>query len=334
MPDLSIPNHFLHAVLENAPSQGKDCQKLLNRANITQKIFQEPHARVTVEQYTNLQAFTMRELNDEMLGYLDRPLKLGTWSALCHWLIHARTLSQALKRYCLFFSLLENGIKIELHTKANNLTIAFSPWQSDKQLKPYAYELFMFNLHRLSCWLTQHNLPIKHARFSYPRPAHSQEYRALFPGAQYSFDNEQCTLELDRKLLEKTVKQNPENLAQFLKKPLLNIIINEYNQKSWVARTRNILQNDLIQLPNLVDVANKLDIHPKKLRRRLLDEGIAYSELKSQLRRDVAIRHLTKTNHTIERIALLTGFSETSTFTRAFKRWTGVTPFTYRKNPQ
>ena len=60
-------------------------------------------------------------------------------------------------------------------------------------------------------------------------------------------------------------------------------------------------------------------------------EGISYGSLKGQLRRDIAIDHLTKSQQSIEQIAYLTGFSETCTFTRAFKRWTGVTPFSYRK---
>ncbi len=83
--------------------------------------------------------------------------------------------------------------------------------------------------------------------------------------------------------------------------------------------------------PNLDTLALQLEIHPKRLRRRLKGEGIEYQDLKDQLRRDMAINALTQTSLSIERIAERTGFAETSTFTRSFKRWTGVTPFTYRR---
>jgi AraC-like DNA-binding protein len=49
------------------------------------------------------------------------------------------------------------------------------------------------------------------------------------------------------------------------------------------------------------------------------------------MRRDYALHLLGKRGLSIEEIAYRTGFSESSAFIRAFKTWTGVTPYTYRK---
>ncbi|MDA0954341.1 MAG: AraC family transcriptional regulator, partial [Proteobacteria bacterium] len=78
-------------------------------------------------------------------------------------------------------------------------------------------------------------------------------------------------------------------------------------------------------------VADELQIHPQTLRRRLDAEGTSFSEIRGFMRRDFALHLLGKQGLSIEEIAYRTGFSESSAFIRAFKNWTGVTPYTYRK---
>ncbi|MFA7554879.1 MAG: AraC family transcriptional regulator [Spongiibacteraceae bacterium] len=331
MQEISISSYFLRAVLGQAQTAGLVIPDLLRRASIPIKLLAEEGARVTAEQYATLQTITMREMDDEMLGYGRLPLKVGTWSALCHWLIHSRTLSQALKRFCLFYSLMQRGLKSDLSTNAGQLSIRFSPWHDDEQLQPYAMELFIFGFHRLACWLINDNLLVLSARFPYPKPDHYADYLVMFPGGPSLFAQPSCELIFDRKIMEIPIQQTPETLSKFLRQPLLNMLINDYNQKTWAAKTRAVLREELINSPNITDVALKLSVHPRKLRRELGKEGISYGDLKNQLRRDIAIRYLTKTSKPVEKIAYLLGFSEACTFTRAFRQWTGVTPCSYRK---
>ena len=60
--------------------------------------------------------------------------------------------------------------------------------------------------------------------------------------------------------------------------------------------------------------------------RRLSDEGLSFTEILQQLRRDLALRYLTDRKLHVSKIAWLLGFQEVSSFTHAFKRWTGKTP--------
>jgi AraC-like DNA-binding protein len=70
---------------------------------------------------------------------------------------------------------------------------------------------------------------------------------------------------------------------------------------------------------------------PQTLRRRLREEGHGFQALKDALRRDTAIACLTQPELTLIDIANRVGFSEASTFCRAFKKWTGVAPGEYRQ---
>ena len=84
------------------------------------------------------------------------------------------------------------------------------------------------------------------------------------------------------------------------------------------------------ELPSLEEVGDTLAVTPQTLRRRLRDEGRGFQQIKDELRRDAAIEFLLHTQLPLLEIANRVGFSEASTFHRAFKQWTGVAPGEYR----
>lgn len=78
-------------------------------------------------------------------------------------------------------------------------------------------------------------------------------------------------------------------------------------------------------------VANRLNMTARSLRSVLSQAGTNFNQVLGDYRSLLAKRLLVQTNESIDEIVYLTGFSEPSTFYRAFKRWTGFTPAEYRK---
>ena len=83
-------------------------------------------------------------------------------------------------------------------------------------------------------------------------------------------------------------------------------------------------------VPKLSDIALGLGMSARTLQRKLSDDGVVFQELVDQARRELAEKLLRTTNFPLVEIAFLTGFAEQSGFTRAFKRWAGETPRSYR----
>jgi AraC-like DNA-binding protein len=83
------------------------------------------------------------------------------------------------------------------------------------------------------------------------------------------------------------------------------------------------------QVPDFNTIAKTLNMNTATLRRRLRAEGSSYQQLKDDIRRDTAIYHLGRGNASMDQVAECVGFSEPTSFFRAFKRWTGVTPRAY-----
>jgi AraC-like DNA-binding protein len=145
------------------------------------------------------------------------------------------------------------------------------------------------------------------------------------------FDQPRSQLVLSRALLDKRITQNETSLRHFLRHPALIMLTQDYAINSWTSRVRDIVRRQLRDIPELNDVADALEVHPQTLRRRLAAEGTTFKDIKNQMRRDTALHFLGKQGLSIEEISHRAGFSESSAFIRAFKGWTGVTPYTYRK---
>jgi AraC-like DNA-binding protein len=127
------------------------------------------------------------------------------------------------------------------------------------------------------------------------------------------------------------VVQNPQSLREFLAQAPANLLIRYRDPSSVSERIRRLLSRRLdSELPSLEAISALMAMTPQTLRRRLHDEGHGYQALKDALRRDTAIDHLSRPELTLVDIAQRLGFSEPSTFHRAFKKWTGVAPGEYR----
>ncbi len=83
-------------------------------------------------------------------------------------------------------------------------------------------------------------------------------------------------------------------------------------------------------VPTVSDVAGRFDMSGRTLQRRLSDRGYSFQTLVDESRRELAQRLLSETAYPLAEVAFLTGFSEQSAFNRAFKRWAGQTPRSYR----
>ncbi|KPF68675.1 hypothetical protein IP84_08470 [beta proteobacterium AAP99] len=86
--------------------------------------------------------------------------------------------------------------------------------------------------------------------------------------------------------------------------------------------------------PSDEDLAAHLAMSSRTLHRRLQAEGLSFSRLLDDTRRDLAQRYLRESGRTVTDVTFLLGFSEQSAFSRAFKRWTGVAPSEFRARSQ
>jgi AraC-like DNA-binding protein len=151
---------------------------------------------------------------------------------------------------------------------------------------------------------------------------------ARFVGTKVEFgaDTDELALKLDAR-----------DLPLIHSDPYLNDLLLKYCEAALADRRRDMselrtkVENAISSLlPHgrvlVGDVARNLGMSERTLGRKLADEGLNFTQILQQLRRDLAVRYLDDRRLQVSKIAWLLGFHDVSAFTHACKRWTGKTP--------
>ncbi len=331
MKTTTIASHYVRAAIAGATAKGLDAQSILNKADIGLELLSEPKARVYPDKMAKLLRVLANDLQDECLGQDDKRCMPGTFETLCQLIIHSSSLKDALIKGTRFYSLFDMAIQPEFNVDAQSGAIVINQRRPSLNKHHYMTEFHLVLWHRLSCWLTGKRIPIEVADFRYSRPPHADEYRYFFYGEQ-RFNQPENLIRIENKYLDLPIIRNEQDLEELMKEAPYAFLVKPNNTASINAQIRQILERSPEnEMPDFESIAFQLNTSTQTLRRRLKEEETSFQEIKDQVRRDIAIYHLGQNKFSINEIALKVGFTEPSTFHRAFKKWTGVTPGDYRQ---
>lgn len=98
------------------------------------------------------------------------------------------------------------------------------------------------------------------------------------------------------------------------------------------ARVLDSLERRIGEQPlSISDVAQDLNLSKRTLQRRLQQQDVNFADLRDNVRFHYSINYLLRGHQSIDGISSLLDFSDRTSFTNAFKRWTGLSPSNFRK---
>ena len=326
----TISIHFVNAALHGAKRLGMDVDTLLSHVGIEAELLHQAKARISPEQYTRFVQMLWMVTQDEFIGF--GPMRrLGTFAIMCQLVVNAKTLGEALERSTQFYKLFGDEWLVTLERDKHEARLVPNV-PKDQDPDHYITESILMIWHGFAAWLIDRRIPLDRVHFNYPRPNHGDEYDAMFFAPVAQFDAHRTEIVFAADYLDLPIRQDELRLEEFLKEAPANLLVKFKNTNSLTSRIRDVLKSQIgEEMLTLNDVASMLYLSPQTLRRRLAAEGKSYQGVKDALRRDAAIHLLLNPRLTLEDVAQQVGFSETSTFHRAFKKWTGVTPGLYRQ---
>jgi AraC-like DNA-binding protein len=162
----------------------------------------------------------------------------------------------------------------------------------------------------------------------------NQGYVASVFDCEVIFGAEENRLYFPAKLLEHTSPHAEPELLD-LHERFASEQVARLEKKDIVGQVERIVAELLDSGEVTLDaVATRLGIKPRTLRTRLTEAETSFNQVLADFRYRLARQLLATTDESIDEIVYLTGFSEPSTFYRAFKRWSNMTPIEYRKTAQ
>lgn len=173
----------------------------------------------------------------------------------------------------------------------------------------------------------------REVHFEHPRPEQWHEHCKVFDAPVW-FDQPFNSLVIAKRDLMRSMPESDPMLLMVMQDAIRRLN-SAASQQSIVEQTRSQVNLSLMQgEPVLEEIADKLGLSGASLQRRLREEGISFTALVDKVRCEMATHYLQQKQLPISEMALLLGYSEVSAFSRAFRRWFGISPRQWRQDLQ
>jgi len=320
---------LVHEALGAAYVKGLNTQIILSKAGIPAELLMSPKARVPVTTYAQLWIELANAMNDEFFGMDSHPMRRGSYKLLTKLVSTAETLEKALYDILKFFNFILDDLQGELIRDQQKAYLVIRDREQPKRM--FTYATFLILVHGLMCWLVDQRIGLNKISVRCTQPQDIQDYLVRF-GGDIKFNAEINRIEFDAHYLDIKIKKDKKALYDFLEQTPQNLLVRFKNENALsLLIRRHLLKLHPAQWPELKDVAQQLNISEATVQRRLKHEGVSYQQIKNEIRCDIAVERLSKTNDSIQDISEDLSFHDSSAFHRAFKKWTGVSPGAYRE---
>jgi AraC-like DNA-binding protein len=320
---------FVQALVQAYSQRGLNPATMLKAAQITPRQLVQARGHVTALQFENASATAMQELDDEALGWFERPLPWGSYGMLVRASLTAPTLGVALKRWCRHHNLLTHSIHLAVHEADGLATLELGELKGLGAMREFCIVSVLRNALGVACWLSDAHIALRATTLRYAAPAHHKSYAVLFEGP-CTFAAPSNSLQFDAGYLALPLRRDEAALARMLQRALLLTVRPYRRDRLLVEKVRQALSEFPQATRRAEDVADRLNLSTRTLHRQLKDEGSSLQQLKDAVRRDLAITLLQRSQRPLKQIAEAVGFKSEKSFIRAFRTWTGQSPSAIR----
>ncbi len=294
----------------------------------------DPQGRLPIEAAHAMVLEQVEQSNDVDLGIKAARLAgLGRGGALDYAMNSAATLRAAIELGARYTRLFSDSLRVSLDVQGSRAIVRLGTTVPAPRAVPDFAMAF---------WFTNHTrTPLGEAPkidcfFEHEATSNTDEYdRTYGRGAALQFDAPFYGFSFDREYLDAPLPTSDPAVHVLLCEHVVLMASRITERVDVTSRVRELAMKDLLEGPPTVGgVAKQLRMSARTLASRLEREGTTFSAILDGVRRELALGYLNHDEVAHTEIAFRLGFAHVEAFYRAFKRWTGQSPRTYRKGRQ
>lgn len=314
-----VSTHFVRPLGRALAESGVDTQTFLARHGLAG----EHPRRVPIESVIAAWQAAALETGDQAIGIrAARLLSAGDFGVLEYAARSSQSLRAAFERLSRYHALLNDRASLEFFSEGETTTLRYL----QPGLPPAYLEFVLSSWVAIASDLPDSPFILVEALLPHPEPEDSTLQRSLF-GAKLRFDAPHAELRVDRRAFEHPLARADAELGALLDRHALERLDSIAREREWSRRIAALLEVSIADgPPRLEQIAARMELSPRALRRKLDAENQTFSGLIDSTRLRLALSMVEDDSVSLGEIAFLLGFSEPSAFHRAFKRWTGRTP--------
>ena len=326
---------FLLALLAYAANRGVSVDQICRESDVSLETLTTSVGVLTSAQQNSLWRNTSKLCRDELLGlHFGESLQLSALGAVGEIVKSSDTVGKALTVACSLAPLVTDLFTLRVSNNEKHIKITLEPVQAavlgsgesamtDDEFvaRQVADFLMMFTIHELDGLILRRIVPTK-VTYPYQKKSASEYDRALrqLP----TKDGQEMSITLDGEYWDLPIlTANYEMQRMFLEK--VSATTQKNTPTSFQTRVLDyLMKNAYLGICSLEDVAANFNMTARSLQRRLRDESATFQQLADSVRKSLALHYLQSGKYQIKEISHILGYNELSAFSRAFKRWTGV----------
>jgi len=314
-------------------SYGLDAQTIIEEAGFDADKSYSPAERVPTLKTKKLWDLSVQYSGDPCFGltyaaYIQPSALHGlglSWIA-------SHTLKEGLERLVRFQRILSTELQLKLRETQSGYCIYDVVGQEDDpmQFPDAAHDATVTSIYKICQIMLGPDIKPIRVSVEHPAPPCADKFQQFF-SIPVSFDASETAIEFDKKISELPASlANPE-LTRINDQVVIDYL-NQFEHDDIVTQTRKYIIDRLPSgVPRQAVIASDLNMSLRNFQRKLSHEGTNYTDVLSQVRYEMACYYLKAPNHPIIEISYLLGFTDSSNFSRAFKRWNGESPSNYRQ---
>ena len=315
---------YLLPIIKALESRGIDSEPLLRQAGIEDTVANDPLVRLPHQQLGEVFRLAVETTGDPRFGlYASRYMLPSHIHALGTAMLASRSLMDLclrVERYGLFLAQ-----TAAFYVQRDDLETKFSA-QLNVPLRAEATDMFWSFILRLMRHLDSEKLnPMRVDVTVMESPEARVAYEKFFR-CPISFSCSEVALYFDTPSLERELPTASHELAR-LSDQVVQDYLAKMDRDDIVSRVNSLL---VANLPageySKEDAAQELHMSARTMQKKLQEAGTTWRELLESTRKELAISYLRSGRYSLGEITFMLGFNDTSSFSRAFKRWTGKTP--------
>ena len=263
-----------------------------------------------------------------------KQVKISTYNLLAHLIINSIDFGEAVQHIVRYGALIADIGKTETSFTREKVRVSFQSDYEAHSVNSLLVEIAIFN------WVSFLGLVVDlppasvTVSFEHSAPTEGAEFYQSHSLPLVSFQQGYNGVEFPADFLERSISLRDNELEKILRKKA-ELMLHKCDS---TFKYVDIVRKHLIALlpvgkVTLGDIAQDMEVAPYELRKKLKENGTDFSRVLSEFRKTLTVQYMDNEDMSLAEISYLLGFSEQSAFTRAFKKWFGVTPTSYKGNP-
>ena len=329
----TIQARSIEKVINAAVARGVAEQSLWEAVDLDPSVVKDPDSRIPFAKLVALYEIGAQFTGDTNFGlHIGENVTVSTFDLLSYCALNSPTVGAAFGRLVRYNSIWTDGNFFKVETTDDTSAIVYQYVDTSIGEHRQDSEMTLAMITTLCRHCATPEFGPTSVEFQHAAPADPSKHGEVFK-CPVNFSAAANRLSFPASFLSLPLPKADAGLCAVLDRHAEDLLVKYPPRDSVIDQVRNALANELCGGdPSLERIATDLNLTPRTLQRKLQELGTSYNDVLDQMRRQLSMRYLRDPRMAICEVAYMLGFSESSSFHRAFKRWTGVTPKEFRSN--